>query len=157
MIISLNPLELSNFTKFKANRLNSCINIEVCATVFGKNLNYLHRYVFSGIFTAPMDGRYLVTAVLTPEQGEKVDAVLFVSSRSIQRLNSAGFMSGITAPHSHELCNCTSSSSASLILSLRRGDQVRLVLKAGKLAVSASSEVVSSFSAALLYPSTSKR
>ncbi|XP_004546938.2 EMILIN-2 [Maylandia zebra] len=111
----------------------------------------------TGIFTAPMDGRYLVTAVLTPEQGEKVDAVLFVSSRSIQRLNSAGFMSGVTALHSHELCNCTSSTSASLILSLRRGDQVRLVLKAGKLAVSASSEVVSSFSAALLYPSTSKR
>uniref|UniRef100_A0A3Q3C5K9 Elastin microfibril interfacer 2b n=1 Tax=Haplochromis burtoni TaxID=8153 RepID=A0A3Q3C5K9_HAPBU len=111
----------------------------------------------TGIFTAPMDGRYLVTAVLTPEQGEKVDAVLFVSSRSIQRLNSAGFTSGVTALHSHELCNCTSSTSASLILSLRRGDQVRLVLKAGKLAVSASSEVVSSFSAALLYPSTSKR
>ncbi|XP_031590299.2 EMILIN-2 [Oreochromis aureus] len=111
----------------------------------------------TGIFTAPMDGRYLVTAVLTPEQGQKVDAVLFVSSRSIQRLNSAGFMSGVTAPHSHEVCNCTSSTSASLILSLRRGDQVRLVLKAGKLAVSASSEVVSSFSAALLYPSTSKR
>ncbi|XP_005449020.1 EMILIN-2 [Oreochromis niloticus] len=111
----------------------------------------------TGIFTAPMDGRYLVTAVLTPEQGQKVDAVLFVSSRSIQRLNSAGFMSGVTAPHSHEVCNCTSSTSASLILSLRRGDQVRLVLKAGKLAVSASSELVSSFSAALLYPSTSKR
>ncbi|XP_030612407.1 EMILIN-2 isoform X2 [Archocentrus centrarchus] len=110
----------------------------------------------TGIFTAPVDGRYLVTAVLTPEQGEKVDAVLGVSSRSIQRLNSAGFLPAVSAPHSHELCTCSSSTSASLVLSLRRGDTVRLVLQAGKLASSAS-EILSSFSAALLYPSSSKR
>ncbi|KAI3355352.1 hypothetical protein L3Q82_018194, partial [Scortum barcoo] len=43
-----------------------------------------HYDAQTGIFTAPTDGRYLVTAVLTPQRGEKVEAVLSVSNRSIQ-------------------------------------------------------------------------
>lgn len=114
--------------------------------------------VSSGIFTAPTDGRYLVSAVLAAQRGEKVEAVLSVTNRSIQRLDSTGFLSGAAAvPASHELCNCSSSTSLSLVLSLKRGDRVGLVMMAGKLAISASPEILSSFSAVLLYSSPSKR
>lgn len=113
-------------------------------------------FLSSGLFTAPTDGRYLVTAVLTAQRGAKVEAVLSVSSRSIQKLDSTGFPP--EAPLSRDQCNCSSSSAPlSLVLSLRRGDRVGLVLTAGKLAVSASPEVVSSFSAVLLYSSPAKR
>lgn len=113
--------------------------------------------LFSGIFTAPTDGRYLVTAVLTAQRGERVEAVLSVSNHSIQRLDSTGFLSEAAAPPSHDRCNCSGSASLSLVLSLRRGDRAGLVMTAGKLASSASSEILSSFSAVLLYPSPSKR
>ncbi|XP_059182784.1 EMILIN-2 [Centropristis striata] len=116
-----------------------------------------HYDAHTGIFTAPTDGRYLVTAVLTPQRGEKVEAVLSVSNRSIQRLDSSGFLSGAAAPLAHGRCNCSSSASLSLVLSLARGDRAGLVMTAGKLAISASPEILSSFSAVLLYPSPSKR
>ncbi|XP_073343956.1 EMILIN-2 isoform X2 [Pagrus major] len=116
-----------------------------------------HYDAHTGIFTAPTDGRYLLTAVLTAQRGEKVEAVLSVSNRSVQKLDSAGFLSGAAAPPSHDQCNCSSSMSLSLVLPLRRGDRVGLVLTAGKLAISASSEILSSFSAMLLYASPSKR
>ncbi|XP_070784561.1 EMILIN-2 [Enoplosus armatus] len=116
-----------------------------------------HYDAHTGIFTAPTDGRYLVTAVLTAQRGERVEAVLSVSNRSIQRLDSAGFLSGAAAPPSHDRCNCSSSTSLSLVLSLRRGDRAGLIMTAGKLAVSASSEILSSFSAVLLYSSPAKR
>uniref|UniRef100_A0A3Q3K2N0 Uncharacterized protein n=1 Tax=Monopterus albus TaxID=43700 RepID=A0A3Q3K2N0_MONAL len=116
-----------------------------------------HYDPHTGIFTAPTDGRYLVTAVLTALQGERVEAVLSVSNRSIQRLSSTGFLAGTEEPISNDQCNCSSSTSLSLILSLRRGDQAGLVLTAGQLANSASSEILSSFSAVLLYPILSER
>ncbi|KAK7881733.1 hypothetical protein WMY93_030142 [Mugilogobius chulae] len=50
----------------------------------------------TGIFTAPLGGRYLVSAVLTPLRGEKVEAVLSVSNHSIHKLDSSGFFSGAT-------------------------------------------------------------
>ncbi|XP_024136226.2 EMILIN-2 [Oryzias melastigma] len=105
----------------------------------------------TGIFTAPTDGRYLLTAVLAAQRGQKVEAVLSVSNRSIQKLDSAGFLSEAEA--STPQCNCSSSVSLSLVLSLRQGDRVGLILTAGKLAISASPEILSSFSAVLLYPS----
>ncbi|XP_040921831.1 EMILIN-2 [Toxotes jaculatrix] len=124
-----------------------------------------HYDPHTGIFTAPTDGRYLVSAVLAAERGEKVEAVLSVSNRSIQRLDSTGFLSGPAAAAAaaaaaapHGLCNCSSSTSLSLVLPLTRGDRAGLVLTAGKLAIPASSsEILSSFSAVLLYPSPSKR
>lgn len=111
----------------------------------------------TGIFTAPSDGRYLVTAVLTAQRGQKVEAVLSLSNRSIQKLDSTGFLSGAATPQSHDQCNCSSSTLLSLVLSMTRGDRAGLVLTAGKLATSDSSEILSSFSAVLLYGSPSKR
>ncbi|XP_034416397.1 EMILIN-2 isoform X2 [Cyclopterus lumpus] len=109
-----------------------------------------HYDPHTGIFTAPTDGRYLVTAVLAAQRGESVAAVLSVSNRSVQRLDSRGYPS-------HDGCNCSSSASLSLVLSLRRGDRAGLVMTAGKLATSASSEILSSFSAVLLYASPANR
>ncbi|KAK2886593.1 EMILIN-2 [Channa argus] len=116
-----------------------------------------HYDPHTGIFTAPTNGRYLVTAVLAAQRGERVEAVLSVSNRSIQRLDSAGFLSEAAAPGSHDQCNCSSPTSLSLVLSLRQGDRLGLVMTAGKLAVSASPEILSSFSAVLLYSSPSQR
>lgn len=118
---------------------------------------FVYFFVSSGVFTAPIDGRYLVTAVLAAQRGEKVEAVLSAANRSIQRLDSTGFLSGATSPQSHDQCNCSSTTSVSLVLPLRRGDRVGLVMTDGKLAMSASSEILSSFSAVLLYACPSKR
>uniref|UniRef100_A0A8C6TZG7 Elastin microfibril interfacer 2b n=1 Tax=Neogobius melanostomus TaxID=47308 RepID=A0A8C6TZG7_9GOBI len=114
-----------------------------------------HYDPYTGIFQAPTKGRYLVSAVLAPQRGEKVEAVLSVSNHSIQKLDSAGFYSGAAVPH--EQCNCSSVASLSLVLPLKQGDRVGLVLTAGKLAISASSEILSSFSAVLLYASPEMR
>ncbi|XP_053716641.1 EMILIN-2 isoform X1 [Synchiropus splendidus] len=105
----------------------------------------------TGIFTVPTDGRYLVTAVLSAQQGHKIQAVLSVSNRSVQKLDSSGFLSEAVA--TPESCGCGGgSASLSLVLSLSRGERMGLVVTGGKLAVSASPEILSSFSAVMLYP-----
>ncbi|KAM9827310.1 EMILIN-2 [Neosynchiropus ocellatus] len=109
----------------------------------------------TGIFTVPTDGRYLVTAILSAQQGHKIEAVLSVSNRSVQKMDSSGFLSEAVA--TPEPCGCGGSASVSLVLSLRRGERVGLVVTGGKLAVSASSEILSSFSAVMLYPDPSTR
>ncbi|XP_048856838.1 EMILIN-2-like [Brienomyrus brachyistius] len=101
----------------------------------------------TGIFTVPVDGRYLLTAVLTAVQGERVEAVVTVSSRSVQRLNTNGY-----GPDGGQGCLCGGSAPFSLILTLKRGDRVGLILTSGKLAPSDSSVVLSTFSAIFLYP-----
>ncbi|XP_077208786.1 EMILIN-2 isoform X2 [Paroedura picta] len=45
----------------------------------------------TGVFTAPYEGRYLITAVLTPERDEYVEAVLSVSNTSVAQLHTAGY------------------------------------------------------------------
>ncbi|KAJ8277636.1 hypothetical protein GJAV_G00077910 [Gymnothorax javanicus] len=116
-----------------------------------------HYDPLTGIFTVPVDGRYLVSAVLTAERGERVQAVLTVSNRSVQRLDSWGYRQegDEVASPAPEGCSCGGSASFSLALSLKRGDRVGLVLTAGKLAVSEPTEVLSTFSAAFLYSSPS--
>lgn len=101
----------------------------------------------TGVFTAPVDGRYLLSAVLTAETGEGIEAFLSVSNRNIQKLFSA----------ESDDCECGASVSVSLPLHLKRGQRAGLVLTAGKLAISTSSEILSSFSAVLLYPTLSQR
>lgn len=105
----------------------------------------------AGIFTAPQEGRYLVSAVLTPQQGERVEGALSVSDRSVQRLTAAG------PAHQPRPCACGGPASLSLVLHLRRGDRVAVVRTAGKLAVSEPKEVLSTFSAIFLYSAPSVR
>ncbi|XP_077058055.1 EMILIN-2 [Siphateles boraxobius] len=106
----------------------------------------------TGVFTAPMDGRYLLSAVLTAPAGERVEAFLSVANRNIQKLYTAG-----TGSRGSEDCVCGGSVTASLALHLKRGQRTGLVLTSGRLAISASSEILSSFSGVLLYPTVAKR
>lgn len=109
----------------------------------------------SGIFTVPLDGRYLVSGLLTAQQGEHVRAVLSVSNRSIQRLQSAaGDKREGSSPGKH---SCTGSASFSLILPLRKGDRVGVVKTEGQLATTGSREILSTFSAIFLYTPQVKR
>ncbi|XP_051986354.1 EMILIN-2-like isoform X2 [Xyrauchen texanus] len=111
-----------------------------------------HYHPQTGVFTVPMDGRYLLSAVLTAQTGEGVEAFLSVANRNIQKLYTAGVGGGAT-----EGCVCGGSASISLALHLKRGQRAGLVLTAGKLAISSSSEILSSFSGMLLYPAVAKR
>uniref|UniRef100_A0A673GYA5 Elastin microfibril interfacer 2b n=1 Tax=Sinocyclocheilus rhinocerous TaxID=307959 RepID=A0A673GYA5_9TELE len=106
----------------------------------------------TGVFTVPMDGRYLLSAVLTAQAGERVEAFLSVANRNIQKLSTAGMGGRDTQD-----CDCGGSVSVSLALHLKRGQRTGLVLTSGKLAISASSEILSSFSGVLLYPTVGKR
>ncbi|XP_001341669.4 EMILIN-2 [Danio rerio] len=110
----------------------------------------------TGIFTVPTDGRYLVTAVLSAQRGEHAEAVLSVSNRSVQKLDTAGYSSGHLRL-TQDQCACGGSASFSLILPLHRGDTMALVRTAGKLAVSESREILSTFSAIFLYSPQAKR
>lgn len=116
------------------------------AIYFNQNFHVL------GVFTAPVDGRYLFSAVLTAQTGERVEAYFSVANRNIQKLYTAGVGGG-----AGEGCVCGGSASISLALNLKRGQRAGLVLTSGKLAISASSEILSSFSGVLLYPTVAKR
>ncbi|XP_048117329.1 EMILIN-2 [Alosa alosa] len=115
-----------------------------------------HYSLDTGIFTVPMEGRYLVTAVLTAQRGERVEAVLSVSNRSVQKLDTAGYGQGELATDKDK-CACGGSASFSIVLPLRKGDRVGVVRTAGKLAVSESREILSTFSAIFLYSQQSSR
>ncbi|XP_016338357.1 EMILIN-2-like [Sinocyclocheilus anshuiensis] len=110
----------------------------------------------TGIFRVPADGRYLVSAVLTAPRGEHAEAVLSVSNRSVQKLDTAGYWSGHPRL-TRDQCMRGGSASFSLILPLRQGDTVALVRTAGKLAISDSREILSTFSAIFLYSPQAKR
>lgn len=118
------------------------------------NLNiHTDFFLLSGIFTVPMDGRYLVSGLLMAKQGERVQAILSVSNRSVQRLQSSGGQSSL-APGN---CSCGGSASFSLILPLRKGDRVGLVKTEGQLATTGSREIRSTFSAIFLYAPQANR
>ncbi|XP_051997373.1 EMILIN-2-like [Xyrauchen texanus] len=110
-----------------------------------------HYDPHTGVFTAPMDGRYMLSAVLTAQTGERLEAFLSVANQNIQKLYTAGVGGGLT-----EGCVCGGSASLSLALNLKRGQRAGLVMTAGKLAISSSSEILSSFSGVLLYPTVAK-
>lgn len=115
-----------------------------------------HYNPHTGIFTVPLDGRYLISGLLTARQGDRVQAVLSVSNRSVQRLQS----SAGPAQHGGSAggnCGCGGSVSFSLILPLRKGDRVGLVRTGGQLATTEAREILSTFSAIFLYAPQAKR
>ncbi|MCJ8731746.1 hypothetical protein PDJAM_G00202910 [Pangasius djambal] len=111
-----------------------------------------HYDPHTGVFTVPTNGRYLLSVVIMAQKGERVEAVLSVANRSIQKLDTAGAESVASTG-----CLCGGSASASLVLDLRQGQRVGVVKTSGTLAISASSEVLSTFSGVLLYPLSAKR
>ncbi|XP_029970456.1 EMILIN-2-like isoform X1 [Salarias fasciatus] len=109
-----------------------------------------HYSPHTGTFTVPVDGRYLISGVLTARQGDHVNAVLSVTNRSVQRLRSPR---GPAGPQ----CGCGDTVSFSLVLPLRKGDRVGLVRTGGQLATTEAREILSTFSAVLLYAPRASR
>ncbi|XP_067462365.1 EMILIN-2 [Thunnus thynnus] len=112
----------------------------------------------TGIFTVPMDGRYLISGLLTAKQGDRVEAVLSVSNRSVQKLqSSAGPVAGHYGSSASGNCGCGGSVSFSVILPLRKGDRVGLVRTGGQLATTEAREILSTYSAIFLYAPQANR
>lgn len=80
------------------------------------------------------------------QKGQRVEAVLSVAHRSIQKLDTAGSDSVDSAG-----CTCGGSASVSLVLDLKKGQKVGVLKTSGTLAISASTELLSTFSGVLLY------
>ncbi|KAG5857373.1 hypothetical protein ANANG_G00018780 [Anguilla anguilla] len=105
----------------------------------------------TGIFTAPLDGRYFFSAVLTGRKNEKIEAVLSKSNYGVARADSAGYQpEGLE----HKPVAETKPTPGSLvvfniILPLQVGDTICVDLVMGKLAHSV--EPLTFFSGMLLY------
>ncbi|KAM6919282.1 EMILIN-2 [Xenentodon cancila] len=113
-----------------------------------------HYSPHTGIFTAPQDGRYLISGLLTAKPGDRIEAVLSVSNRSMHKLQSAARPE---AGGTGGTCGYGGTVSFSLILPLRKGDRVGLVRTGGQLATTEAREILSTYSAIFLYASQSKR
>ncbi|CAM9709039.1 unnamed protein product [Lampetra planeri] len=107
----------------------------------------------TGIFTAPVSGRYLVTSVLVPEKNNHVFAILSRSNHSLLYVDSSG-------PRPEEIEKTLQAKPMaeeaslgqaviSVILPLAAGDTLCMELVEGQ--VHASEDPYSTFSAALLY------
>ncbi|KAM4551314.1 EMILIN-2 [Odontesthes bonariensis] len=114
--------------------------------------HYSHH---TGIFTVPQDGRYLISGLLTARQGDRIEAVLSVSNRSVHRLQSSA--AGQHGGSAGTFCGCGGTVSFSLILPLREGDRVGLVRTGGQLATTEAREILSTYSAIFLYASQTER
>ncbi|MBN3307447.1 EMIL2 protein, partial [Amia calva] len=113
----------------------------------------------TGVFTAPNEGRYMISAVLIAEREERVEAVLTVSDESILRLDTAGFRREqleYTRPMAGKKA-CGGTGTFNVILNLKRGDRVSVAVTAGKLAYAQSGEMFSTFSGIFLYSPLSHR
>ncbi|XP_027702786.1 EMILIN-2-like isoform X2 [Vombatus ursinus] len=108
----------------------------------------------TGIFTAPYDGRYLITAILTPERDEYVEAVLSVSNASVAQLHTAGYRRELLEYHKPPggLHTCGGTGTFHLIVHLKAGDEVNIVVTGGRLAHTDFDEMYSTFSGVFLYP-----
>ncbi|KAL6087959.1 hypothetical protein STEG23_032156, partial [Scotinomys teguina] len=108
----------------------------------------------TGIFTAPYDGRYLITATLTPERDAFVEAVLSVSNVSVAQLHTAGYRREFLEYHRPPgaVHTCGGPGAFHLIVHLKAGDGVNVVVTGGRLAHTDFDEMYSTFSGVFLYP-----
>lgn len=108
---------------------------------------------YSGIFTVPVAGRYLVSAVLTGHRAEKLEAVLSRSNQGIARSDSGGYQpEGLeNKPVAEHQPSPGSLAVFNLLLRLEAGETLCVDLVTGRLAHS-SDEPLTVFSGVLLYP-----
>ncbi|MGH0176981.1 UNVERIFIED_CONTAM: hypothetical protein FKN15_074241 [Acipenser sinensis] len=113
----------------------------------------------TGILTAPCRGRYLISAVLVPERDERVEAVLSVSHESVLRLDTSGYRKELLEYNKPNLGQhaCGGTGTFNVILNLKQGDEVSIVVTAGKLAYTQSNEIFSTYSGVFLYPPPSRK
>ncbi|KAI1895854.1 hypothetical protein AGOR_G00111050 [Albula goreensis] len=105
----------------------------------------------TGIFTAPLDGRYFFSAILTGRKNEKIEAVLSKSNYGMARADSAGYQpEGLeNKPVAETKPTPGSLAIFNIILPLQVGDTICVDLVMGKLAHSV--EPLTIFSGMLLY------
>ncbi|XP_060773435.1 EMILIN-1-A [Neoarius graeffei] len=104
----------------------------------------------TGIFTAPVSGRYYFSAVLTGQKNMKIEAVLSKSNYGIARGDSTGYQpEGLEKPIAEARNAPGSLVIFNIILPLEVGDTVYIDLVTGKLADSV--EPLTMFSGMLLY------
>ncbi|XP_055508318.1 EMILIN-3-like isoform X2 [Leucoraja erinacea] len=111
-----------------------------------------HYATTTGIFTVPHSGQYFISAVLTPQRNERIEAVLTVSNVSIARADTAGYRTELLeiAMDKTEKHPGGGLAVFSLIFRLKAGDEVSVVLMSGKLAYTGTEELYSTFSGVLL-------
>ncbi|CAN9506565.1 unnamed protein product [Ophioblennius macclurei] len=105
----------------------------------------------TGIFTAPVDGHYFFSAVLTGHRGEKLEAVLSRSNQGVARGDSGGYQpEGLeNNPVAEAKAPPGSLAVFSVVLALRAGEAVCVDLVTGSLAHAV--EPLTVFSGVLLY------
>lgn len=105
----------------------------------------------SGIFTAPVDGRYFFSAILTGHRNEKIEAVLSKSNYGMARVDSGGYQPEGLENNPVAEAKTTPGSLAvfNIILPLQTRDTVCIDLVMGKLAHSV--EPLTIFNGMLLY------
>nr|XP_057934288.1 EMILIN-1-A-like [Doryrhamphus excisus] len=105
----------------------------------------------TGIFTAPIDGHYFFSAILTGHKNEKIEAVLSKSNYGMARVDSGGYQpEGLeNNPMAETKTPPGSLAVFNIILPLLAGDTVCIDLVMGKLAHSV--EPLTIFNGILLY------
>lgn len=99
-------------------------------------LTVLLLLLLSGVFTAPVDGRYFFSAVLTGHRNEKIEAVLSKSNYGMARVDSGGYQPEGLENNPVAEAKTTPGSLAvfNIILPLQAWDTVCIDLVMGKLA-----------------------
>lgn len=119
-------------------------------------INSLTKCVLTGMFTAPVNGRYFFSAVLTGHKNVKIEAVLSRSNYGIARGDSAGYQpEGLEKPMAEARHTPGSLVIFNIILPLQEGETVYIDLVTGQLADSV--EPLTIFSGMLLYEETENR
>ncbi|XP_072426481.1 EMILIN-2-like isoform X1 [Chiloscyllium punctatum] len=115
-----------------------------------------HYNTNTGVFTAPFEGQYLITAVLAPQRNEHIEAILSVSNQSIMQMDTSGYRIELLESQRPLMGRqtCGGVGIFNLILNLKAEDEVSVVVIDGKLVDT--DEMYSTFSGTLLYETSSQ-